>query len=91
MPNKVTCKAADETVTHFISECTKYLAERQSVLSKFPTTVIAELEKLHPAQRSIAITRLILLGTACQNKVEIPDFHTITLQYLVDIHRKRVV
>ena len=90
-PQCLTCKAADETVTHFISECTKYLAERQSVLSKFPTTVIAKLEKLHPAQRSIAITRLILLGTACQIKVEIPDFHTITLQYLVDIHRKRVV
>ena len=89
-PTCPACGIIAETVSHFVGECVKYSKERESVLSKFPAVTSAHLRELPPAQQVIATTKAILLGTTGQTTIDIPDFHNITLQYLIDIHHIRL-
>ena len=85
------CGPVEETVVHMVGECSRYHDERSALLSKFPEAVTAGLDTLSSAQRYLSTTKLILLGTAGHDKIEIADFHKITLQYLIDIHHIRLL
>ena len=92
-PSCPACHASEESVSHLVSECKAYAVERENLLEHFPNNALVALKEVTGTGPHVAKTKLILLGIVDNVSYQFPDFHSITLQFLLDIHyvRQRIV
>ena len=57
--------------------------------SKLPDDIRLQLLSVPATDYELAVTRFILLSLLPQGKVAIPDFHSITLRFILNIHNLR--